>query len=71
MRWIKYAARMGDRKSVYRVLVGRSEEKKALGRPRCGWEDIIKIDLQEVGWEAWTGLIWLGIRTGDGRLCLR
>jgi len=35
MRWMKYVARMVDRKSAYRVLVGRPEEKKALGRPRC------------------------------------
>ena len=61
-------ARMGDRKSAYRGLTGRSYEKKALGRPRCRWEDIIKIDLQEVGWEEWTGLTWLRIGTGDGCL---
>jgi hypothetical protein len=49
---MKYVARMGDRKSAYRVLVGRTERKRPLGRPRYRWEDNIKIDLQEVGWEA-------------------
>jgi len=34
---------------VYSVLVGKPEEKKPLGRPRCRWEDNIKMDLQEVG----------------------
>jgi hypothetical protein len=45
-------------------VVGRPEGKRPLGRPRRSWEDNIKMDLQEVGWEAWTGLIWLRIGTG-------
>jgi hypothetical protein len=40
---------MGERRYVYRVLVGKPEGKRQLGRPRRGWEDNIKIDLQEVG----------------------
>jgi len=40
---------MGERRGVYRVLVGRSEGKRPLGRPRRRWEDNIKIDLQDVG----------------------
>jgi len=40
---------MGERKGVYRVLVGKPEGKRPLGRPRPRWEDIIKMDLQEVG----------------------
>jgi len=40
---------MGERRGVYRVLVGKSEGKKPLGRPRRRWEDNIKMDLQEVG----------------------
>jgi len=59
---------MGDRKSAYRVLVGRPEGKNPLGRPRCRWVDNIKIDLQEVGWKAWTGMFWLRIGTCDGCL---
>jgi hypothetical protein len=40
---------MGERRGVYRILVGKPEEKKPLGRPRHSWEDTIKMDLQEVG----------------------
>jgi hypothetical protein len=42
-------ARMGEGRSVYRVLVGRPEGKRPLGRPRRRWEDNIKMDLREVG----------------------
>jgi hypothetical protein len=47
---------MEERRGVYRVLVGKPEGKIPLGRPRCRWEDNIKIDLQEVGLGrgAWT-----------------
>jgi hypothetical protein len=48
--------------------VGKPEEKRPLGRPRHRWEDNIKMDLQEVGRGAWTGSIWLGIRTGGWAL---
>ena len=40
---------MGDRRDIYRVLVGKPEGKRPLGRPRHKWEDNIKMDLQEVG----------------------
>jgi hypothetical protein len=40
---------MGERRGVYRVLVGKPEGKRPHGRPRRGWEDSIKMDLQEVG----------------------
>jgi hypothetical protein len=40
---------MGERRSVYRVLVGKPERKRPIGRPRRRWEDYIKMDLQEVG----------------------
>jgi hypothetical protein len=46
--------------------VGRPEGKIPLGIPRYRWEDNIKMDLQEVGWGAWTGLIWLLIETAGG-----
>ena len=42
-------ARMGDRRDAHRVLVGKSEGKRQLGRPRRRWEDKIKMYLQEVG----------------------
>jgi hypothetical protein len=42
---------MGGKRGVYRVLVEKPEGNGPLGRPRCRWEDNIKIDLQEVGWD--------------------
>ena len=48
MRWAGHVAHMGKRKGVYRALVGKPEGKRPLGRPRRKWEDIIKMDLQEV-----------------------
>jgi hypothetical protein len=47
---------------------GRPEGRRPLGRPRRRWEDNIKMDLQELGWVAWTGLIWLRIGIGGGLL---
>jgi hypothetical protein len=49
MRWAGHVASMGDRRDIYRVLVGKPEGKRQLGRPRLRWEDNIKMDLQEVG----------------------
>jgi hypothetical protein len=49
MRWAGHVTRMGEGRSVYRVLVGRSEGKRPLGRPRRRWEDNIKMDLRELG----------------------
>ena len=49
MRWAGQVACMGEDRVVYRVLVGKPEGKRPLGRPRCKWEDNIKMDLQEVG----------------------
>ena len=49
LRWAGHAARMGERRVVYRVLVGKPERKRPLKRPRRRWEDNIKKDLQEIG----------------------
>ena len=49
MRWAGHVARMGEGRGVHRVLVGKSDGKRPVGRPRRRWEDNIKIDLQEVG----------------------
>jgi len=49
MRWAGHVACMGERRGIYRVLVGKPEGKRPLGRPRCKWEDNIKMDLWEVG----------------------
>ena len=63
MRWIEHVARMGESRGVYRFLVGKREGRRPLGRRRRRLEDNIKMDLQEVGRETWTGLIWLKIGT--------
>jgi len=62
---------MGERRGVYRVLVGKPEGKRPPGRPRHRWEDNIKMDLQEVGRGVWTGSSWLRIETGGGHLGMR
>ena len=49
MRWAGHVVHMGDRRGVFRVLVGKPEGMKPLGRSRHRWEDNIKMDLQEVG----------------------
>jgi hypothetical protein len=49
MRWAGHVAHVGENRGVHRVLVRKPEGKGPMGRPRCRWEDNIKIDLQEVG----------------------
>ena len=49
MRWAGHVARMGEGRGVHRVVVGKPEGKRPLGRPRRGWEDNIKKDLREEG----------------------
>ena len=70
VRWTGHVAIIGERRCVYRVLVGKPEGKRPLGRPRHRLEDTVKMDSQELGWGAWTGSIWLRIGTGDGHLYL-
>jgi hypothetical protein len=50
MRWVGHVARMGEEGSVYKVLVGKPEGKRPLGRPRRRREDGIRMDLREIGW---------------------
>jgi len=50
MRWVRHVSWKGDKRGTYRVLVGRPEGKKPLGRSNCRCKDNIKIDFQEVGW---------------------
>jgi hypothetical protein len=64
----KYTACMGERRGIYRVLVGKPEGKRPLGQPRLTWEDNIKTDLQEVGYGVWTGSSGLRIGTGSRHL---
>jgi hypothetical protein len=69
MRWAGHVASMEERRGVYRVLVGKPEVKRELGRPRLRWEDNIKLNLQEVGSVGvWNGSSWLRIGTDDGLL---
>ena len=58
IRWAWHVARMGEERGVYRVLVGKQEGRRPLGRPRRGWVDNIRMDLQEVGcgYMDWIGL---------------
>jgi hypothetical protein len=48
MRWAGHVARVGERRGIYRALLGKPEGKRALGKPRRRWKDYIKTDLQEV-----------------------
>ena len=58
MKWAGYVARMGKERWLYRVLVGKPEGKRPLGRPRRRWVDNIRMDLQQVGcgYMDWIGL---------------
>ena len=58
MKWVGHVARMGEERGVYRVLVGKPEGRRPLGRPRRRWADNIRMDLQEVGcvYMDWIGL---------------
>jgi hypothetical protein len=58
MRWARHVARMGEKRNVYRLLVGKSELKRPLGRPRRRWIDNIKMDLLKIGLNVvdWIGL---------------
>jgi hypothetical protein len=58
MRWAGHVAHMGEGRGVYRVLVGRPEGKRPLGRPRRRWDDNIKTVLREVGIDG-ANWIWL------------
>jgi hypothetical protein len=68
MRWVGHVARTEERRGVYRVLVGKPEGNRPLGRPRRRWEDNIKTDLQEVGCDVidWIDLAQDRDRTGGG-----
>jgi hypothetical protein len=68
MRWVEHVARMREKRGAYRILVGRPEGRRPLGRPRRRWEDSIKMDLQEVGWGHRLDVSWLRIGTGGGLL---
>jgi hypothetical protein len=64
IRWAEHVARMVERRGVYRVLVGKPEGRKLLGRPRRRWKDNIKMNLQEVGF--W-GMDWIELTQDRNR----
>jgi hypothetical protein len=58
MRWVGHVTRMEKKRNAYRILVGKPERKRQLGRPRYRWEDNIKMDLREMGWG---GMDWIDL----------
>jgi hypothetical protein len=48
VKWAGYVSHVGEERKVYRILVGKPEGKRLLGRPRCRWEDGIRTDLREI-----------------------
>jgi hypothetical protein len=58
MRWAWHVTRVGEKTNAYRILVGKPEGKRPLGRSRRRWEDNIKIDLREPGWD---GVDWIDL----------
>jgi len=70
MRWAGHVARMSEERGVCRVLLGKPEGRRPLGRPRRRWVDNIRMDLQDVGcgYMDWIGLGWPRMETGGGLL---
>jgi hypothetical protein len=66
IRWAGHLAHMEGGRGAYRVLVGKPERKRPLARPRCRWEDNIRMDLQEVGYGC---VDWIGLAQDRGRWC--
>jgi hypothetical protein len=58
MRWAGNVAQMEEKRNVYRILVGKPEGKRPLGRPRPRWVDNIKVNLKETGWG---GMDWIDL----------
>jgi hypothetical protein len=59
---------MGAERKAYKILIGKPEGKRPLGRQRRGWEDGIRMDLRETGSGVWIGFDWLRIGTGGNLL---
>jgi hypothetical protein len=64
MKWAGHVARMGEKRNAHRLLVGKPEGKKPLGRPRRRWVDNIRMDLGEVGWG---DVDWIGLAKDRNR----
>jgi len=68
MRWAGHVARMGEERGVYRVLVGKPEGRRSMGRPRRRWGIILEGISRRWDVCIWTGLGWSRIETVGGRL---
>jgi hypothetical protein len=68
MRWEGHVARTGEDRKVYKVLVGKPEGKRPLGRPRRRWKDGIRMDLREISWGSVESIQLAQDRTGGGLL---
>ena len=68
MRWAGHVARMGEERRINRVLLGKPEGRRPLGRPRRRWVGNIRMDTRRWDVGIWTGLGWPRIETGGGRL---
>jgi hypothetical protein len=64
MRWAGHVARTGEKRNVYRLLVGKPEGRRPLGRPTRRWLNNIRMDLLEVGWG---DVDWIGLAQDRGR----
>jgi hypothetical protein len=71
MRWAGHVARIGDTRDVYSALVVKTDGKQPLGGSKRRWGMISKYIFKKWDGEAWTGLIWLRIGTGGGRLSMQ
>ena len=71
VRWVGHVARMCEEWGVYRVLVGKPEGRRLLGRPRRRWVDNIEWIFRRWDVDMWTGLGWPRVETGGGRLRVR
>jgi hypothetical protein len=58
LRWAVHVARMGAKNNAYRILLGKPEGDRPLGRQRLRWMDNIKIDIREIGWD---GMDWINL----------
>jgi hypothetical protein len=58
MRWAGHVTRMGEKRNAYRILVGKPEGRRSLGRPRRRWEDNIRMKLREI---EWGGMDWINL----------
>jgi hypothetical protein len=64
MRWVGHVAWVGEKRNACRLLVGKPEGRRPLGRPRCRWLDNIRMDLVEMGWH---DVDWIGLTQDSDR----